>query len=231
MEIFMKKWIAIFMTMVCTLSLAACGSKQPAMDEVQQAIEAGDLTLQDAVDKGYVTQEWADNYLDQRSIPAVSKMEAGMIGDFTTTTISGEEFTKEQLGKVTFFVFLDPTDENAKELYQSLTNVAATAQEQGSGITVCIKNEENKDWFEKAPFPVILYNDSLKEATKSHRDLIEEVSNTGSWYVNGSFASAWQSSIDADSFAETAAAYVEMAKDESFGGESNNSNSGVAVIK
>ena len=190
----MKKWIAIFMTMVCTLSLAACGSKQPAMDEVQQAIEAGDLTLQDAVDKGYVTQEWADNYLDQRSMPAVSKMEAGMIGDFTTTTI-------------------------------------ATAQEQGAGITVCIKNEENKDWFEKAPFPVILYNDSLKEATKSHRDLIEEVSNTGSWYVNGSFASAWQSSIDADSFAETAAAYVEMAKDESFGGESNNSNSGVAVIK
>lgn len=91
----MKRLAAILLAMACAFSLAACGNQTPSLDEVEQAIERGSLTLEDAVDQGWVTQEWADAYVEQRSVPASSKTEAGAIGTFTTTTLSGEEFTRE----------------------------------------------------------------------------------------------------------------------------------------
>lgn len=98
----MKRFAAILMVGACLLSLAACGNQKPGLEEVQQAIEEGNLTIADAVEKGYVTQEWADEYIESRSVPAGDKMEAGAIGDFTTNTLSGEEFTKDQMGDVRF---------------------------------------------------------------------------------------------------------------------------------
>ena len=70
---------------------------------MEQAIEAGTLTIEDALDKGWIDQAWVDAYQEENSVPAASKMEANMVGDFTTTTLSGEDFTREQLGDVVFF--------------------------------------------------------------------------------------------------------------------------------
>ena len=49
--------------------------------------------------------------------------------------------------------------------------------------------------FADAPFPVILYNDSLAAAVGSNRSMVEdgEMPNVASWYVNGAFLSAWYS--------------------------------------
>ncbi|WP_303190999.1 hypothetical protein [Clostridium phoceensis] len=38
----------------------------------------------------------------------------------------------------------------------------------------------------------------------------EETANTASWYVNGSFLSAWSLKVDAEDLVEDAAAFVEM---------------------
>lgn len=109
----MKRFAAIFLAAVCTLSLTACGSQKPSLDEVETAIAEGDVTVEYALEKGWVTQEWADEYVETQSVPAASKTEAGAIGDFTTTTLTGEEFTREQMADVTLFVFLDPADPDA----------------------------------------------------------------------------------------------------------------------
>lgn len=102
----MKRLTAFFLAAVCVLSLAACGSQKPSLDEVEKAISEGNVTVEDALEKGWVTQEWADEYRAQNAVPAGNKLEAGMIGDFTTTTVTGDSFTKDQMEDITYFAFL-----------------------------------------------------------------------------------------------------------------------------
>lgn len=224
----MKRFAAILMVGACLLSLAACGNKKPGLEEVQQAIEAGTLTIADAVEKGYVTQEWADEYIESRTVPAGDKMAAGAVGDFITNTLSGEEFTKDQMGDVAMFAFIDPSDPDAASFYQALVEGYEAVRENGAEIIVCIENEENIEMFAGAPFPVIHYNDSLKAATENHRDMIEDLPNSASWYVNGSFLSAWFSTVEAEDLGDDAAAFVQIR--EEMAGGSGSENGGMAVM-
>ena len=114
------------------------------------------------------------------------------------TTHSGDEFTADQMGDVTLFVFLDPNDPDAAAFYQALVDGYEGVKENGAEILVCTKSEDGNELFDNAPFPVILYNDSLKAATENHREMIEGVPNTASWCVNTSFLSAWFSSVEAE---------------------------------
>ena len=223
----MKRLTVIVLALACALFLTACGSQQPSLDEVEQAIESGSLTIEDAVDKGWVTQEWADEYTQQQSVPAVSKTEAGAIGEFTSTTLSGETFTLAQMADVTLFVFLDPTDPDAETFYQALADGYKGVKENGAEILVCTKSEEGNELFEDAPFPVIHYNDSLKAAVENHKEMIEGLPNTASWCVNSSFMSAWFSGVEAEELADDAAGFVEMQKDM---GENAAESNGMAVM-
>lgn len=216
----MKRWMTMFLTLLCVLSLAACGNQTPSQEEVEQAIQEGNVTLEDALDKGWVTQEWAEEYVQQNSVPTVSKTEAGAIGAFTTTTLSGEEFTREQMADVTLFVFLDPADPDAETFYQALSDSYERVKENGADILVCTKSETGNELFEDAPFPVIVYNDSLKDAVGTYQDMIEGSPNTASWCVNASFYSAWFTAVEADKLADTAASFVEMQKEMANGDSS-----------
>lgn len=184
--------------------------------------------MEDALEKGWITQEWADAYIEQQSVPAVSKTEAGAIGEFTAATLSGEEFTREQMAGVTLFVFLDPADPDAKDFYQALADSYDAVKENGAEILVCTKSEDGNELFKDAPFPVILYNDSLKTATEGHREMIEGMPNTASWCVNGSFYSAWFSSVEAKDLADSAASFAKM--QEEMAKEGSSENGGMAVM-
>lgn len=225
----MKRFLATFMTVICLFSLAACGSQKPSLEEVEQAIEEGNLTIEDALEKKWVTQEWVDDYFEKNSIPANNKMESGAVDEFKTTTITGEEFTKEQLGDVTLFAFIDPSDPDAKTFFNTLKEGYAGVKDNGAEIIVCIENEENTEFLADAPFPVILYNDSVKAATKNHRDMIEDTPNAASWYVNGAFLSAWYTTLELDDLADDAASFVELQKEIS--DPNNNENDGMNVVE
>lgn len=224
----MRRFAAILVAGACLLSLAACGNQKPGLDEVRQAIEEGNLTVADAVEKGYVTQEWADAYIESGAVPAGDKMAAGAIGDFTTTTLSGEEFTKDQMGDVAMFAFIDPSDPDAASFYQALVDGYEAVRESGAEIIVCAENEDHIEMFADASFPVIHYNDSLKAATEHHRDMIEDLPNSASWCVNGSFLSAWFSAVEAEDLGDDAAAFVQFW--EEMAGGNSGENSGAAVM-
>lgn len=215
-----RRLAALSLTAVMALSLTACGEKQPSQEEVEQAIEAGTLTIEDALDKGWIDQAWVDAYQEENSVPAASKMETNMVGDFTTTTLSGEDFTREQLGDVVFFAFLDPNAEGTQTFYDALAEGYDGVAENGADIVVCTKRESGNELFAEAPFPVILYNDSLKAAIGGNSGMVEdgEMPNAASWYVNGSFLSAWYSSADAEELPASAAAFVEMSREPAFEG-------------
>ena len=90
----------------------------------------------------------------------------------------------------------------------------------GADIVLCTKSEEGSEIFADAPFPVILYNDSLKEAVSKNSGMIEdeEVPNVAAWYVNGSFLSAWSLKVEAEDLIEDAAVFVEMSQDKALSG-------------
>ena len=215
-----RRLAALGLAAAMGLTLAACGEQQPSREEVEQAIEAGTLTIEDALDKGWIDQAWVDAYQEENSVPAASKMETNMVGDFTTTTLSGEDFTREQLGDVVFFAFLNPNAEGTQTFYDALAEGYDGVAENGADIVVCTKSESGNELFAEAPFPVILYNDSLKAAIGGNSGMVEdeETPNTASWYVNGSFLSAWYSSVDAEELPASAAAFVEMSREPAFEG-------------
>ena len=215
-----RRLTALGLAAALTLSLTACGEKKPSLEEVEQAIEAGTLTIQDALDRGWIDQAWVDAYQEENSVPAASKMETNMVGDFTTTTLSGEDFTREQLGDVVFFAFLDPNAEGTQTFYDTLAEGYDGVVENGADIVVCTKSESGNELFAEAPFPVILYNDSLKAAIGGNSGMVEdeETPNTASWYVNGSFLSAWYSSVDAEELPASAGAFVQMSREPAFEG-------------
>ena len=79
---------------------------------------------------------------------------------------------------------------------------------------VCNKGEKDAEMFTETPFPVILYNDSLKEAMGNNVGMVEEMENTASWYVNGSFLSAWYGKVEAENLKDSAASFVEQSKQQ-----------------
>lgn len=226
-----KRAAALGLAALLTLSLAACGEKAPSLEEVEQAIEAGTLTVEDAQDKGWVDQAWVDGYWEARTVPAVDKIEINRVGEFTTTTLSGEPFTQEDLGHVLLFAFVDPAGEDAGAFYDAMTAAWDGVQEAGAGMVLCLKGEDERGQFADAPFPVILYNDSLKEALGNNSGMVEDkdVPNTASWYVNGSFLSAWPMVLDAEELPEDAAAFVAMGQEGS-AGDNALSDSGAAPM-
>ena len=194
---------------LCMVSLTACGSKKPSLEEVEKSIAEGNVTVEDALEKGWVTQEWVDDYYEERTIPAADKMTANAIDDFETTTLSGEEFTKEDIPSVTFFTFI---------------------KENGGEIIVCNKNAEEISMFEDAPFPVLEYNDSLKKATENYKDMIEGIPNTGVWYVGEAFYSAWSPKAEAESLIKEAESYKSIVDEQNSSTDDGNEGTAAAAV-
>ena len=213
----MKKFTAILVALLCAASLAAtltaCTNK-PTQEEVEQAIADGSVTVEDAVEKGWVTQEWAEEYQESLSVPAIDKVAYHAIGEFMTQTMSGEEFTRDDVADVTFFAFIDPASSEAENYYHEIVNAYPEIQKAGAEVVVCNKGEKDAEMFTETPFPVILYNDSLKEAMGNNVGMVEEMENTASWYVNGSFLSAWYGKVEAEDLKDSAASFVEQSKQQ-----------------
>ena len=193
--------------------LVACGSNTPSLEEVEAAIEDGSVTVQDALDKGWITQEWADSYLEENSVPAADKIAVNKVGEFVTETKDGDTFANEDLSDVTFLVFIDPADTGAADFYESLTAGIEGVRGEGADIVVCSKGDMEAELFQDAPFPVVAYNDSLKTALAQNDEMASGSPCVGVWYVNGSLLSAWSTLIDADDLADSAAGFVAMGQD------------------
>ena len=152
-----------------------------------------------------------------------------MVGDFATTTLSGEAFTREQLGDVVFFAFLDPEAEGTQVFYNALAEGYGGVAENGAEILACTKSGTGSEMFADAPFPVILYNDSLAAAVGSNRSMVEdgEMPNVASWYVNGSFLSSWYATLNRDSLVADAETFVSIAEEM----QKNTETGGTGIVE
>lgn len=192
-----KKTGAVLLMGVLMLSLAACGKQKPDLKEVEAAIANGEVTIEDVLEKGWVTQDWVDEFLDANSHAAADKTVSFSIGEFETTTVSGEKFSNENIADTTFWAFLDLTTEESKEWMETLKSSYEELQEKNAEVLVCVKNDTEDQAFDNILFPVIYYNESVKNALDrmNMAEMVEELPNCGNWFTNRYFASSWSSVI------------------------------------
>lgn len=143
------------LTVILVLSLAACCGKKPSLEGVEQAIGAGTLTIEDALDKGWVDEAWVEQYLKEHSVPASDKMEEYQVGPFTTTTVSGKKIANEQVRNVALFTFVEPETEGEVSVFEEMEAVFPDVEKVGAELILRLKDEAQTEQFADAPFPVI----------------------------------------------------------------------------
>ena len=210
----MKKKMILAGALALCLTLSACGSQAPSLEEVEAAIEDGSITIEDALDKGWITQEWVDSYMEENTVPAADKIAINMVGEFETQTVTGDPFTNQDIPAVAFMVFMDPEDAGAQAYYDELVKAVEDVRAAGADIVVCSKGGMDAEMYQDAPFSVVEYNDAMKAALAQNDGMASEV-----WYMDGSLISAWSSEVDAASLADSAASFAGMAAEEETQGD------------
>ena len=209
----MKKKMILAGALALCLTLSACGSQAPSLEEVEAAIEDGSITVEDALNKGWVTQEWVDSYMEENSVPVADKIAINKVGEFETKTVTGDTFTNQDIPAVAFMVFLDPEDAGAQAYYDELVKAVEDVRAAGADIVVCSKGGMDAELYQDAPFSVVEYNDAMKTVLAQNDGMASEIPCVGVWYVDGSLISAWSSEVDAASLADSAASFAGMAAD------------------
>ncbi len=207
----MKKLHLTLSIFLLIFTVSACGQKTPSLDDVTAAIENGSLTVEDALEKGYITSEWADNYNASKmetAIPAADKTLSNLIGNFEATTLDGNLFTQDDLHSVTYFAFINPTTPSGVQAYNIIQENYDAVTEAGGQVLI-INTSSESDLFNAASFPVIHYNDSLKTALGSLDTMVAD-DFSGSWNGNGAFLSAWNSQLDSEAFISTMYAIMDL---------------------
>lgn len=210
----MKKKIILAGALALCLTLSACGSQAPSQEEVEAAIEDGSITIEDALDKGWIDQAWVDSYMEENSVPAADKIAINKVGEFETKTVTGDTFTNQDIPAVAFMVFMDPEDAGAQAYYDELVKAVEDVRAAGADIVVCSKGGMDAEMYQDAPFSVVEYNDAMKDALAQNDGMASEV-----WYMDGSLISAWSSEVDAASLADSAASFADMAAEEETQGD------------
>lgn len=206
----MSKHVILAGALALCLTLSACGDKAPKQEEVEAAIRDGSLTVEDALNKGWIDQAWVDSYMEENSVPAADKMAVNRVGEFETQTAAGETFTNEDMADVAFVAFVDPEDEGAADFCQALTDGMEGVRAAGADILVCVKGDVNAELFSDVLFPVVSYNDSMQEALAQNDEMASGIPCTGVWYVDGSLISAWITRLSAEDLADSAASFAAM---------------------
>ena len=158
-----RRLAALGLAAAMGLTLAACGEQQPSREEVEQAIEAGTLTVEDALDKGWIDQAWVDAYQEENSVPAGSKMEAGAVGGlYHHHPCPARSLPGRSWGTWCCSPSWTPPRRGPRPSMTGWPG-AMTAWWKTAPTSWCAPSvEDGNELFAEAPFPVILYNDSVE---------------------------------------------------------------------
>lgn len=202
----MKKIVLTAMSLALALSVAACGSGKPSDKDILAALDEGTITIDSAMEKGWIDQAWIDKNLEV--VPAADKTSANAMGAFTAEDLNGNKYVSDQEGKSTLFAFFDPASATGMEQMNALERKYAEIKETGADVLGIMMGEKTEDM--QFSFPVVIFNDEMKTAMGTAAEMVEGVEFTGVWNVNGAFLSSWASVIDEEEIIETAKSFVQM---------------------
>lgn len=198
-----KKMYGLLAAVMMTSLMTACASK-PSEEDVRSALKNGTLTVEDAVDKGYVTDEWAAEYIEGQSVEAKDKFSVNLLGAFTTQDVTGAEFTFTPSDTPVLFAFADPEDGESLAKIQAIENDYEDIKAAGGDVILVLMGEKAPEELADGTIPTIFYTDDIKNQLGSNQEMIDGNPFSSSWNMKGSFITAWYRSLDQADLPQTA---------------------------
>ena len=208
----MRKIITIILVLAMVFSFAACGSSKPTIDEVIAAVDEGKITFESALEKGWITEEWLEEYRAEHSVEADDKFTSAMVGDFETTNINGEKYTNKDFSKVTLVCYITEGTEIGDEAISAIKAKYDEVVELGGDVVIAVSENADFKKFKDLKCEVIIDNDSFKTGMGKYYEMIGGKDFGGAWNIDGSFLSSWASSLDEKSLIDNATSFVELSK-------------------
>lgn len=203
----MKKTAVLCCALALSLSLTACGGR-PSDEKIKEALDQGTITVEDAKAKGWIDEEWIEENFEQ--IEAQSKVY--LFDPFETTYLDGTPVTSDVIHDTMCLVFFDTSKEEIMEKLLPFQEARAGMEEVGVpllGIVTDTDLDAARERLKEIDFPVIVYNDEMKEAMSDFSGMIES-GLTANFTHSGGFYSAWYSEATADDLVATAQAFANM---------------------
>lgn len=209
-----KRLLGISIITALAIGLAGCsGRSVPSVDEIKSAIADGTLTVEDALDKGWIDEKWIEENTDR--VEAADKSKSNLLGDFDTKTVGGEPFMADDMASLSFVYFFSPQSSDALHKLDEISDVYTGIKENGGEVLGVALGERPADYAEqlgKYDFPIICYNDSMRGAMGSLDEMMVPDGFIGVWNRDRAFLSAWMLKIDAKGLPEYAAAMANYGK-------------------
>lgn len=209
----MKKIITSFLIIISIVLLSSCSNNKPSLEQVEREINDGTLTVEDARKRGWVDDKWVENYNKEKqknAIDASDKLKSNILEDFETTTIDNNKFTKDNLSQVTYIAFINPTSNTGKEAYNVLQDAHDEIIANSGDALIVTTTNEGIDLYKNSKFPIVYYNESMKNALGSLTNMVRIDSFSGAWNGNGAFLSAWNIKIEKEALINSVKSIVDM---------------------
>lgn len=191
----MKKLIVILIVCILTGSLAGCSST-PSEEKIKQALEDGTITLEDAMSKGWIDQEWIDaNY---ERLDAFNKIY--LFDPFTTTYLDGTEVSSKIIEGKMCLVFFNTQGETTMEQLSAYNEVSAKMKELDVPVLGIVTDKDLDTAREKLgeiDFPIIVYNEEMQKSLELYEDIIKD-DIVSVFTKQGGIYTAWNSKVQAD---------------------------------
>lgn len=187
----MKRPIAILLLGLLTLSLAGCGSK-PSEKEIKKALENGIITVEDAMSKGWIDQEWIEDNFE----PIEAKTKIHLFDPFETTYLDGTEAPQNIIQGRMCLVFFNTQGEKTMKELEIFNDAYEQMQEKGVPVLGIITDEDlesAKVKLKDIEFPIIVYNDSMKKSLEQYDEIINS-DITSVFTKDGGIYTAWSNS-------------------------------------
>lgn len=208
-----KKVLVTIIAITVMATMAACSSGKPDTKEILEAISKGTITVEDAQDRGWIDEKWIEENIEKT--PAVDKSKIHLLGEFTTSTIQGEEFTLNDVDDAVFIFFFNPDSPAATESIETLNRIYDQIRQGDAEVLgVMVGGSSDTEIVKDCKFTVINYNDSLEKAMGDMIDMIDPDGFTGAWNIKTSFRSAWYLKINEEDLLKTAADIKKISESE-----------------
>lgn len=197
----MKKIIAILLFALFVLSLAGCGSK-PSEDKIKQALEAGTITFEDAMAKGWIDEEWVKKNFEQ--IEAKSKIY--LFDPFETTYLNGTPASSKLIEGKMCLVFFNTQGQTTMGQLSVFNEVCKDMNTLGVPVLGVVTDEDlesARKSLTDVKFPVIVYNKEMQKSLELYSQIIN-TDITSVFTKEGGIYTAWCNNVTADSLMEFA---------------------------
>lgn len=205
-KIKMKKIIITVLCAIMVFSLVGCKSK-PSDAEIKEALDQGTITVEDAIEKGWIDQAWMDKNFEK--VDPGSKIH--LFDSFETIYLDGTPAFSDMINGIMCLVFFNTEDEDTmnkltifNEMYNEMSEIGVPIL----GINTDKDYEAAREKLKDIKFPIIVYNDDMNKAMKDYKEMLE----TGVISVftkEGGFYSAWNLQVNVDEMLDFARRLVD----------------------